>query len=62
MIQPDWLGCDLMAHHSIYETSTIAPLTFTFNEIQEWKEQLKKPLTMPGVDDSFHGSFLKQSS
>lgn len=51
-----------MAHHSIYETSTIAPLTFTFNEIQEWKEQLKKPLTMPDADDLFHGFFLQQSS
>lgn len=51
-----------MAHHSIYEASTIAPLTFTFNEIQEWKEQLKKSLIMQDADDSFHGSFLKQSS
>gem|GEM_PF-4350952 len=30
-----------MAHHSIYESSTIALLTFAFNEFQRWKEQLK---------------------
>jgi hypothetical protein len=40
----------------------IALLTFAFNEIQEWRRQLKKSRIMPGVDDSFRGSSLKQSS
>jgi hypothetical protein len=62
MIQPDCLACDPMAHHSIYEDSTIALLTFAFNEIQGWKGRLKKLLIMPDVDDSFRGSSLKQSS
>jgi len=51
-----------MAHHSIDEDSTIALLTFAFNEIQGWKGRLKKSLIMPDVDDFFHGSSLKQSS
>lgn len=51
-----------MAHHSIDEDSTIALLTFAFNEIQGWKGRLKKSLIMPDVDDFFRGSSLKQSS
>lgn len=51
-----------MARDSIYDTFSIALLTFAFNEIQRWKVQLKKSLGMLAVGDTFCGYFLKQST